>query len=63
MRSRADELIRDHFRTTVTADDLSVWEGTCDDPFATVTLIGPGSDVSQVTAMYPAEPLTLLGGA
>lgn len=39
MRSRAAQLVDDHFRVG-TVEDLLVWEG-CTDPFADISLVAP----------------------
>lgn len=60
MRSRASELINDHFRVADTAealDDLLVWEGCSADPFAAVTLVAPVF-VTEDTPVRGLDPLT-----
>lgn len=42
MRTRASDMLRDHFGVDVTADtleDLRVWEGCSNDPFYEVSLV------------------------
>lgn len=54
MRSRAAQLVDDHFRVG-TIEDVLVWEG-CTDPFADISLVAP--DVTEVTVDQHLDPLT-----
>lgn len=58
MRSRAAQLIEDHFRVSADAtEDLLVWEDCSQDPFAEATIVSPVF-VSQVTDKTDPYPLT-----
>lgn len=54
MRSRAAQLVDDHFRVG-TIEDVLVWEG-CTDPFADISLVAPV--VTEVTEPDRLLPLT-----
>ena len=54
MRSRAAQLVDDHFRVG-TIEDVLVWEG-CPDPFADISLVAPV--VTEVTVDQHLDPLT-----
>lgn len=54
MRSRAAQLVDDHFRVG-TVEDLLVWEG-CTDPFADISLVAPV--VTEDTEDQLLDPLT-----
>lgn len=59
MRSRAAQLIEDHFRVSADAtEDLLVWENCDQDPFSEVTLV-PAVFVTQSTRDQWVEPLTV----
>lgn len=59
MRSRAAQLIEDHFRIdAVHTEDLLVWEACETDPFQDQTLVAPPYVVSQVTEDQLLDPLT-----
>lgn len=58
MRSRAAQLIEDHFRIdAVHTEDLLVWEACVTDPFQDQTLVAP-TYVSQITEDQLLDPLT-----
>jgi len=56
MRSRAAQLVDDHFRVG-TVEDVLVWEG-CTDPFAEVSLVAPEFTMTEVTEDQLLDPLT-----
>lgn len=59
MRSRAAQLIEDHFRVSADAtEDLLVWENCAQDPFSEVTLV-PAVFVTQSTRDQWIDPLTV----
>lgn len=59
MRSRAAQLIEDHFRIdSVHTEDLLVWEACSTDPFQDQTLVAPAYVVSQITEDQLLDPLT-----
>ena len=61
MRSRAAQLIEDHFRIdAVHTEDLLVWEACQIDPFQDQTLVAPvfTRDVTEVTEDQLLDPLT-----
>lgn len=58
MRTRAAELLNDHFRVDMAdhTDELMVWEACDTDPFQEVSLVPPVF-VTQITE--PSRPLDL----
>lgn len=58
MRTRASELLTDHFRVSgYDTEDLLVWEG-CADPLAGQSLVAPVF-VTQIIDPVLPDPLTL----
>lgn len=59
MRSRAAQLIEDHFRIDADhTEDLLVWEACATDPFQDQTLVAPVFVVTEVTEDHLLDPLT-----
>ena len=57
MRSRAAQLVDDHFRVG-TIEDVLVWENCTADPFAEVSLVAPEFTMTEVTEDQLLDPLT-----
>lgn len=59
MRSRAAQLIEDHFRVDGSfIEDLLVWEACTTDPFQEQSLMAPCFTVTEVTEDDLLDPLT-----